>query len=119
MTKTLVGIVISGDNISASYDENGPGSLAGPWSDTVHEAVTAMQSTIDTAISGTATTIQLYTASSNPDGATRAQAGNIVDAWTGAGGNPDVRFGEAATVPTKIASARNALKAAMQDALNG
>lgn len=118
MAKTLTGAVLTADTITATYTEGGePGSTSGPWSASVTTKAATLRSAIAIALGATADTIQLYTAVSNPDGADNADPGDIVDAWDGSGGNPDMRYGDADTVPSAVATARNALKTALSAAI--
>lgn len=118
MPRTLTGAVISGDSITATWIEDGtPGSGAGPWGAAVTDAASDLQSAVDAEFGEPAAVVQVYTAASDPDGTPNADPGDIVDAWDGANGNPDMRFGLSAAVPNAIATARDAFKAALAAAI--
>lgn len=118
MAKTLTGASLTPDSITATYTEGGtPGSTTGPWAAGVTTAAASLRTAVADDLGAPADTIQLYTAASNSDGAENADPGDIVDAWTGAGGNPDVRYGAAEAVPGEIATARDSLKTVLQAAL--
>ncbi|MEQ9416651.1 MAG: hypothetical protein RJQ08_03810 [Salinisphaeraceae bacterium] len=118
MAKTLTGAVLTVDSITVSYTEDGvPGVDDGPWSSSVTTAATTLRSAVATALGSDADRVQVYTAASDPDGAENADPGDIVDAWDGGGGNPDMRFGDEEAVPDAVATARDAFKSAVEAAL--
>lgn len=118
MAKTLTGAVLTDQEITVFYVENGePGQTNGPWSAGITTAVNTLRGLIDTALGETAYQVQIYTTLSDPNDSPNASAGDIIDAWHN-GGNPTTRFGGEIETPTgAMNAARNALKSVLQAAL--
>lgn len=126
MAKTLIGAVATKSNVHAWYrhemEEHGTEDKAyeGPWPQSVRDAANALIAACDATTQelDDVVQVQVYTAISDPDGCANADAGDCVDVTFRQGANPpQLRAGDAATVPAAIATARDAFKAAVEAAL--
>jgi hypothetical protein len=125
MPKTLIGAVVTPGKVFAYYRLETLGATEdraheGPWPDAVLDAAAALIAACDgeTEDLDDVVQAQIYSAVTDPGGTAHADPGDIVDITFRQGAIPEqLRAGQGAAVPETVATARDALKMALQAAL--
>ncbi len=123
MTSTLIGAVISAGRVEAVYKYAAFGTekqttKAAGWTSAVTTAAAALLSATQAAAgdAGPVAQVQVYTPLTDPDGSPGfSLPGEMIDVTFRQGNSPaQVRVGDDEVVPTEMAVARDALKAAIE-----
>jgi len=126
MAKTLMGAIARNARVEATFQfdlfgATKVGRKEKDWPQAVLDASAALVKAADDAAGahGTVVQVQVYTVLTDPDGHPGFSApGELIDVKFAPGATPtEVRVGDDEVVPTAIATARDAFKAAVEAAL--